>query len=87
MPDPKRERPSWLRFSGVGVEFAAAVGGCAALGFWIDRRYGSTPWGLVIGAGVGVIGGTYNLIRETTGAFGPPSKRQSDDDGNRPEQP
>lgn len=74
MPDRKRKQPSWLRFSGVGFEFVGAIGGLAAIGYWIDASYGSKPWGLVIGAALGTIGGMYNLIRRTIGAFDPPTK-------------
>lgn len=87
MPDPKRVQPSGLRFAGVGFEFVAAVCGFAAVGYWIDHHYGSKPWGLVIGAGLGVVGGTYNLLRETAGAFGRPSKRKTKMDRDRPEEP
>lgn len=46
-----------------GFEFAAAVAGLTLVGYWIDRHYDSAPWGLLIGAAVGLIGGTYNIIR------------------------
>lgn len=72
MPDKKRDRPSWIRLSGVGIEFAAAVAGFAALGFWIDHHYDCSPWGVVIGAVLGLIGGTYNLVRKSLAAFRPP---------------
>jgi F0F1-type ATP synthase assembly protein I len=52
-----------LGLAGAGFEIAAAVGGFAALGWWIDRRRGSAPWGLLIGALLGLVGGLYNLIR------------------------
>lgn len=65
----KRERPEWLRWSGVGFEFAGAVAGFALIGWWLDGRYGWSPWGVVIGAALGLIGGTYNLIRQSLMAF------------------
>jgi F0F1-type ATP synthase assembly protein I len=68
----KGERPPWLRYSAVGVEFAAAVGGFALIGYGVDRAYGSKPWGLLVGAGLGLLGGTYNLIRESLAAFKEP---------------
>ncbi len=64
-------RPSWLRYSGIGFEFVAAVGVFALLGYWADRTWDSEPWGLLIGAALGLIGGTYNLIRESLAAFKP----------------
>jgi len=66
------DRPSWLRFSGIGVEFAAAVAGFSVVGWWVDRHWNTKPWGLVIGAVLGLTGGMYNLIRESLGAFKPP---------------
>ena len=75
------ERPSWIRFSGVGIEFAAAVAGFALVGYWIDSRYDCRPWGVLIGAALGLVGGTYNLIRETLGAF-PDVKKRGPDDGD-----
>ncbi|WP_171469344.1 AtpZ/AtpI family protein [Frigoriglobus tundricola] len=32
------------------------------LGAWIDRRYGSAPWGLLVGAVVGFVGGVAHLM-------------------------
>ncbi|GIX03514.1 MAG: hypothetical protein KatS3mg113_0520 [Planctomycetaceae bacterium] len=26
-----------------------------AVGWWVDRRWGSDPWGIVIGAGLGLL--------------------------------
>ena len=82
MSENERDRPSWIRLSGIGVEFAAAVGGFAALGYWVDRKWGCAPWGVLIGAGLGLTGGTYKLIRQSQAAFRPPAKpdRREDDE-------
>ena len=48
------DRTSGLRLAGVGLEFAAAVAGLSLLGYWIDRHFGTGPWGLLIGAGIGL---------------------------------
>ncbi len=37
--------------------------------FVVDRYFGTYPWGLVVGAMLGTIGGGYNLIRESLEAF------------------
>lgn len=47
-----------------GTELAAAVLGGSLLGYWIDRQFDTGPWGLLIGASVGIIGGLYNLVRK-----------------------
>ena len=66
---PPDNKPTWVRFSSVGIEFAIAVAGFALVGYWIDSHYGSEPWGVIIGAALGLLGGSYNLIRESMAAF------------------
>ena len=61
----RKPKPTWLRFSGIGVEFAGVVIGFTLIGLWIDRHYNKSPWGVVIGASLGLVGGMYNLIRES----------------------
>ena len=48
---------------GVGLELAGAVAGLALVGYWIDRHYGTDPWGLVVGVILGLVGGLYNFVR------------------------
>lgn len=57
--------PSWVRHSGVGLELAGAVAGFALIGYWIDRRYGTEPWGVVGGVVLGLVGGLYNLVKQS----------------------
>lgn len=59
----KRKGPR-VGLAGIGLELAAAVAGGALLGLWIDRHYGSAPWGAVIGGLVGIVGGLYNFVRQ-----------------------
>ena len=60
-----RRFPSWVRYSGVGLQLAGATAGLALVGHWIDSRYATTPWGILIGVLIGIVGGLYNLIRES----------------------
>ncbi len=76
MSGNRKNRPTWIRHSGIGIEFAAAVAGFALVGLWIDRHYDTAPWGVVIGAALGLVGGTYNLVRESLAAF----KQSGDED-------
>ncbi len=82
MSNTKRDRPSWIRHSGVGIEFAAAVAGFSLVGYWIDGRYDTGPWGLLIALALGLIGGTYNLVRQSLAAFdsSKPRKKSEDQD-------
>jgi F0F1-type ATP synthase assembly protein I len=58
-----------VKYSGVGLELAGATAGLALVGYWIDSKYGTAPWGLVVGVLVGIVGGLYNLIRESLAAM------------------
>jgi F0F1-type ATP synthase assembly protein I len=75
MANGDKDRPSWLRFSGIGIEFAAAVAGFTMVGWWVDRHWNCRPWGLLIGVVLGLTGGMYNMIRQALGAFKPPGDR------------
>ena len=91
---PRAERPSggsrgpeqraW-RLAGLGIELAGAVGGFCLLGYWIDRHYDTQPWGLLIGAICGLVGGFHNFIRSTLKALTPPDDPGPDtgDDSTR----
>ena len=58
-----RRRRYQLGLAGLGIELAASVIGFTLLGLWIDRRWGTAPWGVVTCASIGFVGGMYNFIR------------------------
>jgi ATP synthase protein I len=60
--------PGWVRYSGVGLELAGATAGLALVGYWVDGRFGTRPWGTLIGVVIGLVGGLYNLVRESLAA-------------------
>jgi hypothetical protein len=57
--------PAWVRYSGVGLELAGAMAGLAFIGYWIDRRFGTSPWGILGGVILGLVGGLYNMVKES----------------------
>ncbi len=66
MSDPGRmQQPPFgtMRLAGMGMELAGAVLAFVLIGYWIDRLFESGPWGVLICACLGVVGGLYNLIR------------------------
>jgi F0F1-type ATP synthase assembly protein I len=65
----ERRFPSWVRHSGVGLEMAGATAGLALIGYWIDGRFGTRPWATVGGVVIGLVGGLYNLMRESLEAI------------------
>ena len=60
-----RRFPGWVRYSGVGLELAGATAGLALVGHWIDGRFATEPWGMLGGVVIGLVGGLYNLVRES----------------------
>lgn len=58
-------RAGWTRLAGIGFELVAAVGTFILVGYWWDRHYGTGPKGVIVGAVLGLIGGMYNLIRQS----------------------
>ena len=49
---------------GIGLEIAAGVGLGLLVGWWLDGKFGWKPWGMIIGAMVGLAGGMYLLIKQ-----------------------
>lgn len=63
MGAPIKDRRYEMGLAGLGMELAASVIGLTLLGLWLDRRWESAPWALVVCATIGFIGGMYNFIR------------------------
>ncbi len=81
--DPPPKTSASMRYAGMGFDFAAAVAGFCILGWWIDRHWQiENHWGLLICAFLGLIGGTYNFIRQAIQASreaNEAARRQRDD--------
>lgn len=50
------------------MELAAAVALLTLIGWWVDGRFGTAPWGVLVGSLLGLVGGMYNLIRDSLAA-------------------
>jgi len=86
VPKSGKEQASWQRLLPLGFELFGAVLGFSLLGYWIDHRYGTRPWGLLVCAVLGLVGGLYNLIRVSLSVLNPPHDPKagdSRDDGQR----
>lgn len=59
----KAKPPTWLAMSGLGFEFVAAILLPGALGWWLDRVAGSTPWIMLVGGLLGFAAGLRLLMR------------------------
>ncbi len=51
----------------IGVEFTASILICLGAGWWIDKRFGTAPVLMLVGAFFGMAAGFYNLYRTVTG--------------------
>ena len=56
------------KFATVGLEIAVGAGLGALIGTWLDRKWHSDPWGVVIGTFIGIAAGMYLLIKEANKA-------------------
>jgi F0F1-type ATP synthase assembly protein I len=60
--------PNWGKLAAVGLELAVGVGLGAVIGTWIDRKYKTDPWGILIGTGIGFAAGMYLLVKAALAA-------------------
>lgn len=63
MHDPKRNTSYGTRALGAGLTLAVSVGLFAYGGLWLDARFGTRPWCLLLCVGLGIVGGILHLIR------------------------
>jgi len=68
---------SAMSWATVGIELAATVAIFAALGWWLDRRFGTTPWLLVVVAMLGVTAALIRIVRRAT------HEENTDEEGRR----
>jgi F0F1-type ATP synthase assembly protein I len=60
----RKDNKGWGKVASVGLEIAAGAGIGAVTGTWIDRKWHTDPWGVLIGTVLGISAGMYILIKE-----------------------
>lgn len=60
-------RPQDIRALGIGLELSVVIGGLAYGGHWLDERYDTGPWLLLIGVCVGTLGGGWHAMKMANG--------------------
>lgn len=61
---PRRSTMEQLApYMGLGIQLAVAMCVFGAIGWWLDRRFGTAPWLLVAGTLLGAVGGMISMIR------------------------
>ena len=49
--------------AGLGLEFIATVMVPGAVGYWLDGKFGTSPWLILIGGSFGFAVGLYRMIK------------------------
>jgi F0F1-type ATP synthase assembly protein I len=57
----KGQPPGLKNLATVGTELGLVVAVMTVGGWWLDGKLGSTPWLLLLGATIGIIGGLYKF--------------------------
>jgi ATP synthase protein I len=65
----REDTSGWYRLAGIGFEFIAAVCGLGAIGWWLDRQFGTGPWLLIVGFGLGFATGLFLMVRAANRMF------------------
>ena len=65
--DRQRVERQYLRFAGVGVQYALTVLVMTVVGMWLDDRAGTAPLFLLVFLLLGFVGATWSLIRQVLG--------------------
>ena len=63
---PEGGRPPWaqyLSYASIGIEMGAALVVGMAIGWFLDRTFGTRPWCLAIFTAFGIVAGFRNVIR------------------------
>ena len=60
----KGDEPNPMALVGVGFELAGVVAVMTLGGWWLDGKFGTRPWLMIIGLVISVTGGLYNLWRQ-----------------------
>jgi F0F1-type ATP synthase assembly protein I len=65
--EPRKSQQSTMAqlapYMGMGLQIAAAMTVFGGLGWWLDTRFNTTPWLLVVGVILGATGGMISAIR------------------------
>ncbi len=55
----------YARYSGLGIQMAVSLGLPIYAGYWLDERYSSSPWGILIGIALGLLS-IFSLLYKLT---------------------
>ncbi len=61
---PKRDDQDYGHALGLGLQVLVGAALGFGVGTWIDHKFHTNPWGLLIGLFIGLAAGMYQMIRE-----------------------
>ena len=65
--DRKRVEQKYLRFAGVGVQYALTILILTMAGIWLDNKFETSPLFLIIFLLLGFVGATWSLVQQVLG--------------------
>jgi ATP synthase protein I len=74
VPDSRNSLNDALKYAQISGMLIGPMVAFGAIGFWLDRRYGTKPWLLLAGLILGMVGGFVNFFKLVL----PPKDRGSD---------
>jgi F0F1-type ATP synthase assembly protein I len=74
--DRKRVERQYLRFAGVGVQYAGTILLVTLLGIWVDNQAGTAPLFLLVFLLLAFVGATWSLIQQVLGPDKKPGDKQ-----------
>ncbi len=61
------DKENYRKYAQIGLELAVSVLAGFWGGYWLDKKLGSAPWLMLLGAAAGLAGGFYLVVRELYG--------------------
>ena len=65
--DRKRVEQRYLRFAGVGVQYALTILILTLAGIWLDNKFETSPLFLIVFLLLGFVGATWSLVQQVLG--------------------
>ena len=79
-PEKQQDAGAYALAFGLGAELVGALAVCGVPGYFFDMKFGTSPWGTLVGALLGIALGLYTLIRAATRSQNGGAKRNRSGD-------
>lgn len=64
-------------YAGIGIELALYIIIFLLAGRWLDNRWGTEPWLMILGAAIGFAAGFYSMFKTLSGLSGPENRNDT----------